>query len=182
LGIARAQELHYLQDSADAGALRGALATLIERGEVIEARIAEFPTIPVFALREAMEQSKPLKRNLLRFLSPFDNLTIQRKRLKWLFDFDYTVEIYVPAAKRKYGYFALPILWGDRLIGRLDAKANRTERRLVVNHLIFEPAFSEANVVQKQFLEALHDFARFQQCDEWEILQVEPKLFRCLLR
>ncbi|MDB6036278.1 MAG: hypothetical protein JWM99_119 [Verrucomicrobiales bacterium] len=181
LGIARAQELHYLQDSDDASALREAISTLIESGEVIEVRIAEFPKIPVFALREAMELSNPLERNLLRFLSPFDNLTIQRKRLKWLFDFDYTVEIYVPAAKRKYGYFALPILWGDRLIGRLDAKANRIEGRLVVNHVVFEPAFSEAGALQKQFVEALHDFTRFQQCDEWEILRVEPKLFRGLL-
>jgi hypothetical protein len=51
----------------------------------------------------------------------------------------------------------------------------------VINHLTFEPAFSEANVVQKQFFQALHDFTRFQQCDEWELLRVKPKLFRGLL-
>jgi len=81
----------------------------------------------------------------MRFLSPFDNLTIQRKRLKWLFDFDYTVEIYVPAPKRKYGYFVLPILWGDCLIGRLDAKAFALSGRLVVHNLVFEPNHSKSN-------------------------------------
>lgn len=182
LGIARFQELHYLQDSDHSDALRKAIGTLVKSGEVIEARIAEFPRIPVFALGEAMELSKPMQQNFLRFLSPFDNFTIQRKRLKWLFDFDYTVEIYVPAAKRKFGYFALPILWGDRLIGRLDAKAYRTERRLVVKNLVFEPFFSATDGFRKAFLDALQDFTRFQQCDECEILRVEPKKMRDLLR
>jgi len=181
LGVARVQELSYLQDAEHGGAVRAALANLVETGEVVECRVAEIPKIPVFALREAVNLASPLKDCCMRFLSPFDNLTIQRKRLKWLFDFDYTVEIYVPAAKRKYGYFVLPILWGDCLIGRLDAKAIRPERRLVVHNLVFEPNHSKSDASEKAFLEALRDFTRFQQCDQWEISRVESKAYRSLL-
>jgi hypothetical protein len=59
-------------------------------------------------------------------LSPFDRLIHDRKRVVELFEFDYQLEIYKPAARRRWGYFALPILYGDRLVGKLDATADRT--------------------------------------------------------
>jgi hypothetical protein len=58
-------------------------------------------------------------------LSPFDRLIHDRKRLTELFEFDYQLEMYKPAAKRRWGYFALPILCSDRLVGKLDATADR---------------------------------------------------------
>jgi uncharacterized protein YcaQ len=73
-------------------------------------------------------------------LSPFDNLICDRKRTKMLFDFDYTIEIYVPQAKRKFGYYVLPIIHGDRLIGRLDALMDRKKERLEVKGMWAEPA------------------------------------------
>ena len=178
LGIAAGQELSYLRDAGSTGESRIALARLVKLKKVIEVQVAGLVKMRLFALPEALELKTPLPKQIVRFLSPFDNLTIQRKRLKWLFDFDYSVEIYVPPEKRKYGYFVLPILWGDCLIGRMDVKALRAERQLIIHHLIFEPGFRDWNVVKSSFADALTRFVRFQQCDNWKITRVEPKAFR----
>jgi hypothetical protein len=66
-------------------------------------------------------------------LSPFDRLVYDRVRAQELFDFEYTLEMYKPAAKRRWGYFALPILHADRLVGKLDAIADRKAAVLRVN-------------------------------------------------
>jgi uncharacterized protein YcaQ len=73
------------------------------------------------------------------FLSPFDPLVSDRKRLSQLFDFDYTIECYTPAAKRCYGYFTMPILHNGRLVGRIDPKAHRTRKVFEVKTLHLEP-------------------------------------------
>ena len=71
-------------------------------------------------------------------LAPFDSFLWHRDRTRRLFDFDYTIEVYVPGHKRVHGYYSLPILHDGRLIGRLDAKTHRAERRLEVKHVHFE--------------------------------------------
>lgn len=75
----------------------------------------------------------------LRVLSPFDPLIRDRKRLQRLFNFDYRIEIFVPEAKRKYGYYVFPLLEGARMIGRIDMKAQRKENTLHVTGLWLEP-------------------------------------------
>ena len=72
-------------------------------------------------------------------LSPFDNLIADRDRTELLFGMRYRVEIYTPAAKRQYGYYNMPILHGDRIIGRVDPKMDRKAGRLVVNAVHLEP-------------------------------------------
>jgi len=81
-------------------------------------------------------------------LSPFDRLVHDRKRTVELFGFDYQLEMYKPAAKRRWGYFALPILYGDRLVGKLDATADRRAGVLRVDavhqDVPFDPAMADA--------------------------------------
>ena len=74
----------------------------------------------------------------IRALSPFDPLIRDRNRLTWLFDFDYRIEIYVPEAKRKYGYYIFPLLEGRKLIGRIDMRAARGDGELQVRKLWLE--------------------------------------------
>jgi uncharacterized protein YcaQ len=76
---------------------------------------------------------------LTTLLSPFDPLVWDRQRARELFDFDYTIECYTPAAKRRYGYFTLPILHRGRLIGRLDPKAHRAQGIFEIKALHLEP-------------------------------------------
>ncbi len=77
-------------------------------------------------------------------LSPFDRLIHDRKRTGDLFEFDYQLEMYKPAAKRRWGYFALPILYGDRLVGKLDATADRTASVLRVDAIHKDEQFDDA--------------------------------------
>lgn len=74
---------------------------------------------------------------LVAVLSPLDRLIFDRKRMDELFAFDYALEMYKPAAARKWGYFALPVLHGDRLVGKVDAEADRRAGVLLV-HAIHE--------------------------------------------
>ena len=76
-------------------------------------------------------------------LSPFDRLIHDRKRLAELFGFDYQLEMYKPAAKRRWGYFALPILYSDRLVGKLDATADRKAGVLRVNAIHQDEPFDK---------------------------------------
>jgi uncharacterized protein len=77
-------------------------------------------------------------------LSPFDRLIHDRKRTMELFEFDYQLEMYKPAGKRRWGYFALPILYGDRLVGKLDASADRNAAILRVHAIHQDVAFTKA--------------------------------------
>jgi uncharacterized protein YcaQ len=170
-----------LQDAERASEVKSALLGLLKRGEVVEWRVNEAPNVPCYALADAPKETA-LRKRLVRILSPFDNLVIQRQRLRWLFGFDYIIECYVPAAKRRFGYFVLPVLFGEEFIGRLDAKADRPKRKLVIHRLDFEEGFTEFEALQPLLHDALEAFTKFQNCDGFEVVKVTPAKARKLLR
>jgi len=77
-------------------------------------------------------------------LSPLDRLVYERKRMTEIFEFDYQLEMYKPVAKRRWGYWAMPILYGDRLVGKLDASADRKAGVLRVAAVHEDVAFTQA--------------------------------------
>ncbi len=107
-------------------------------------------------------------------LSPFDNLICDRERTEQLFDFRYRVEIYVPRAKREFGYYVVPILHGERLIGRVDAKLERKTMRLTVNNVYAE---DDAPPAGAEVAAALEDLARFLEADAIDYLGERPRIW-----
>ena len=91
----------------------------------------------------------------LRLLSPFDPAIRDRNRLVRRFGFDYRFEAFVPARKRVWGYYVLPILEGDRFVGRLDPKLHRESERLEVRSLYWEPGVRPTRARRRQLEEAL---------------------------
>lgn len=88
---------------------------------------------------ELLEEEPPEPPARIRVLSPFDPLLRDRKRAERLFGFHYRIEVFVPAPKRQYGYYVFPLLEGDRMIGRIDMKADRGADALLVTALWLEP-------------------------------------------
>ena len=122
---------------------------------------------PAYALPETLEHvPDSVEPTEARILSPFDNLIVQRERLRWLFDFDYQLESYVPVVKRRYGHFVLPVLWGERFAARLEAKALRERSKLVLTGLWFEPGYEKNQKIRKALRAALENFAVFNSCTE----------------
>lgn len=99
-------------------------------------------------------------------IAPLDNLIWDRKLLKALFGFDYTWEIYTPADKRQYGYYVLPLLYGDRLIGRVEAVADRKAQQLVIRNIWYEDGVRQTKKLQAALTSCLRRFARFNECDD----------------
>jgi uncharacterized protein len=131
------------------GARRAALRAMVDQGVVTEIDVQGSAvrwlalTRDLPALARAARSSAPSRGTTL--LSPFDSLLWHRDRVARLFGFDYRIEVYTPGPLRVHGYYTLPILHDGRLIGRIDAKSHRTERRLEVRHAHFEPCFALAN-------------------------------------
>ena len=138
LGVATGGHIrqHFVRGRYDD--LAASLKRLIWAGAVLEATVEgrggewylHRDSLPLLELRW-------LPRTVL--ISPFDNLIADRRRTSDLFGFDYRIEIYVPAPKRRRGYYAMPILAGDRIVGTVDPRFERATSRLVINSVVLEP-------------------------------------------
>jgi len=130
----------------------------------------------VFVLETgALERPLPRLNSRMLILSPFDNSVIQRERLKALFQYDYQLECYVPAAKRQYGYFSLPLLYRDEFIGRMDCKAHRIIGHLEVKLIHFEQHNFDEDLIINAFVDAITQFCHFQKCDSVSLTKAHPK-------
>lgn len=164
-GLASEKEICYLRNAELKNSVKIELKKMILEGEVIELSVKGLKNKYYALSGQAGPQTKEYLDGELKILSPFDSFMIQRQRVFDFFDFKYQIECYVPKVKRKYGYFTLPILYRNNLVGVIDTVADRTTRKLIVNDTyIFKNLHKDFEFQQKLQLE-LSSFSKFNDCD-----------------
>ena len=134
---------------------------LVAAGDLVETKVEGWEK-PAFTPKE-IPSGFDLGERRLRLLSPFDPIVWHRARAKAIFGFDYQIEIYVPAAKRKFGYYTLPLLFDDRLVGKVDLKHDRKTKTLETQAL-----WAEEGVSKKELTEITpHLVAELKLAADW---------------
>lgn len=156
------------------------LENLVETGEATRGRIKGIGDDVYISTEALTSRFRPSRTTLL---TPFDSLVWDRRRARELFGFEVTLEIYIPREKRIYGYYSLPILYRDRLVGRLDPKAHRGTRELSVNSLHLEPWFAgkDDERFYMELARCLRDFSAFNETDHVTVGLCNPPEVRSRL-
>ena len=178
-GLGLVTEMAYLLKNTKP-AVSAALQEMVSNGELLQVCAGGNS---YYALPASLELlGKPLARSKLKILSPFDNLLIQRKRVQALFGFDYLIECYLPAAKRQYGYFSLPVLWDGKLVARVDCKAERKKSLLHIQHLALEPRLVKTDALAAALSKELASFMQFNNCNNLQLHRTTPANFKPVLQ
>lgn len=155
--------------------LKAELKKRLEDGKLLQ--FVNRDGIQLWAEPEVIDTKAPKVGKTVRVLSPFDNLVIQRERLHDVFNFEYLIECYVPEPKRKYGYFCLPIVYGDRFVGRMDCKSHREDDRFEIKALYLEDGYAAKSTVEElsdPFASAVTEYAKFDGCNDVFITEAQP--------
>ena len=162
LGFATSGELAAFWDLITPVEAKAWCAKSLAEGRIMEAEVELAAGKPrrSFLWPATLDEKPPKPTRRLRILSPFDPALRDRKRTERLFGFHYRIEVFVPEAKRTYGYYVFPILEGDQLIARVDAKADRNKDRLHVRALWPEAGVTFGKARQARFDTALARTAR----------------------
>jgi uncharacterized protein YcaQ len=148
MGVATARDLrdYYRLPTKDAAAR---LSELVEQGQLLPVSVEGWKQ-QGYLHHEAKIPRSAQAAGVAALLSPFDSLVWERQRTERLFDFHFRLEIYTPIHKRLHGYYVLPLLLGDRIVGRVDLKSDRQSGRLQV-----KGGSVEAGVTARQVVEPL---------------------------
>jgi uncharacterized protein len=161
-GLVARDEIAY-QRKEHLGAIDAVLKEEEEAGNLVRVAVDGLAKVSYWARPGDLERVDAFSSSgrELRILSPFDPFLIHRKRISRLFGFDFTIECYVPAEKRVFGYFALPLFQGDSFVGLLDAKADRDEGVLEVRRVRFDGPSKKRERFDSGLASALDRFAAF---------------------
>ncbi len=127
-------------------------------------------------IEEHKEQEAPP--SLARFLTPFDNVVWDRKRVKQNFDFVFSLEAYLPKEKREFGYYGMPILWKDQLIGRIDPKADRANQTLILRNAEINTPHHKSREAMGAIREEISRFKVFHNLDKLVIEKASPNALK----
>jgi uncharacterized protein len=185
LGIARPRwiaDYFRLKPAVD----ESEVAALLAEGELLEAQVAGWNG-PAYVHRDHASLLQEARAGRLRathtaLLSPFDPLVWDRTRLREMFDFDYSIECYLPEAKRKYGYYVLPLLHRGRLVGRLDAKAHRAKGEFEVKALFFEEGIEPSSRMLEELAQAIAATAAWHGTPKVRLSRCRPAAAASVLR
>lgn len=181
LGLARPVHIEQHFTRGRYPDLKNILKTLESEGQVIQVQIVDqgqpwpgtwYVHGADLPLLDRLQTGEWQPRTVL--LSPFDNLICDRDRTEVLFDFHFRIEIYVPKAKRQYGYYVMPVLFDDALIGRLDIKMDRKQQQLQVNAVYAEPEAPQDVGTGRAVAGTVEDLAGFLGAKEIIYGQVQP--------
>ena len=164
-GSGIASESHLVNYFTGPNLTAGERAAVIKRNlrakKIVQVRVQGLDE-QFYALPELLDKvSSAVPPEGTTLICPFDSLLWQRKRAEELLGFHYRIEIYVPEAKRKFGYYVLPILHDGRLVGRLDPKLHRDEQKLEIRSLVLEEGFRGGQRFKRALRDALEDLAHF---------------------
>jgi uncharacterized protein YcaQ len=159
-GVVSLDSICYM-DAPRKPAIRRLIEARRRSGALVPVALEGAATIEHWAEPAALENGAAPAQGLVHILSPFDPLILQRKRLQIFFGYEHRFEAYVPKAKRKYGYFALPVLIGDEIVAALDLKADRERQKLLIQKWTWIAKGARAER-RRQIEDALGRFERFQ--------------------
>lgn len=147
-----------------------AFHNLVDEGKILEIAVEGikdrfYCSIENSPVIETVLHDSKLK-SRCELIAPLDNFLWDRKIIKALFDFDYTWEIYTPIDKRKYGYYVLPLLYDDAMIGRAEIVADRKNKTLIVKNIWYENGVKQTKKLESQINKCLDRFRLFNDCDE----------------
>lgn len=160
--------------------IKEALEIMTESGEIVPVEVAGIDNQIYYVFPETLDSIDSLSAldQQVSILSPFDNLIIQRERIERFFDFDYRLECYTPKKKRVYGYFVLPILYGNEFAARLDAKNDRKTNTLIIRNLMLEPGFDDIDSFLPHLASEIREFAVFNNCQHYEFENISPQYIK----
>lgn len=149
---------------------REILQELVDIGELLEVEVDELPGEIFFMNRDDRKLINRVKKQdavqEAAFIAPLDNLLWDRKNVKRIFDFSYVWEIYKPKDKRKYGYYVLPVLYGDRFVARIDPGFDKKTRILTINNWWWEDDVNPDEDMISALKRCLGDFLAYLEAED----------------